>query len=141
MKIIAADAIPTSPEAEKVLKIANDADLAALADSGALDGIARIELDFPKFTDGRAYSQAVRLRRRHRFTGELRATGDVLIDQLVHMQRCGFDSAVLAPGVAVDAAQRQFDRFAAFYQGDAQNAQPLFARQSAPERETALEAA
>ena len=58
-----------------------------------LDGVERIDLHFPKFTDGRAFSQAFLLRRRLGFKGEIRATGDVLIDQLVQMQRTGFDSA------------------------------------------------
>jgi hypothetical protein len=61
-------------------------------------------------------------------SGEIRATGDVLIDQLVQMQRSGFDSAVLRAGVDAWHAQRQFERFTAFYQGDAVNPQPLFAR-------------
>ena len=131
MKILASSAIPASANAEKVLKIANDAELAELSASGALDGVERIELDFPKFTDGRAYSQALLLRRRYKFTGDIRATGDVLIDQLVHMHRSGFSSAVLAEGVDSAAAERQFARFAAFYQGDVLEPRPLFAREAA----------
>jgi uncharacterized protein (DUF934 family) len=92
-----------------------------------LDGVTRIDLHFPKFTDGRAYSQAYLLRRRLGFQGELRATGDVLIDQLVQMARSGFSTAVLRQGLSADAAQRQFDRFKGFYQGDAMHAQPHFA--------------
>ncbi|MDP9898780.1 DUF934 domain-containing protein [Variovorax ginsengisoli] len=109
----------------KVLQLANDAD--PLAIEVCLQDIERIDLHFPKFTDGRAYSQAFLLRRRMGFTGEIRATGDVLIDQLVQMQRMGFTSAVLREGVDASAAQRQFDRFAAFYQGDAVKAEPHFA--------------
>ena len=131
MKIIAADAFPASAEAEKTLQIANDADLAEIAASGALAEADRVELQFPKFTDGRAYSQALLLRRRYKFTGDIRATGDVLIDQLVHMHRSGFSSAVLAPGVDASAAQRQFERFSAFYQGDVLEPRPLFAREAA----------
>ena len=97
----------------------------------ALEGVQRIELQFPKFTDGRAYSQALLLRRRYRFAGDIRATGDVLIDQLVHMHRSGFSSAVLAPGVDPAAAERQFARYAAFYQGDVLEPRPLFAREAA----------
>lgn len=115
----------------KTLLIANDAELGDLAAQNAFAGIERIELHFPAFTDGRAYSQAILLRRRYRFTGDIRATGDVLIDQLVHMHRSGFSSAVLAEGVDPAAAQRQFDRFAAFYQGDVLEARPLFAREAA----------
>ena len=133
MKIIAASALPTSANTEKVLQIPNDADLAALAAEGAFEGIDRIELQFPKFTDGRAYSQAVLLRRRYRFAGDLRATGDVFVDLLVHMQRSGFSSAVLAEGQSLEAAERQFARYSAFYQGDVLEPRPLFARNDARE--------
>ena len=133
MKLIAASAIPASAETEKTLQIANDAELADMATSGALQGVERVELHFPKFTDGRAFSQAVLLRRRYGFTGDIRATGDVLIDQLVQMARSGFTSAVLAEGQNPETAQRQFDRYQAFYQGDALQPRPLFARDAARE--------
>jgi uncharacterized protein (DUF934 family) len=107
-----------------VLVVANDADVAELS----LDGVDRVELQFPKFTDGRAFSQAYLLRRRRKFAGDIRATGDVLVDQLVQMQRTGFSSAVLKEGKDVADAQRQFDRYAAFYQADVVVPQPLFAR-------------
>ena len=139
MKIIAASAIPTSAETEKVLQIANDAELAEIAAADTLQGVERVELNFPKFTDGRAFSQAVLLRRRYGFTGDIRATGDVLIDQLVQMARSGFTSAVLAEGIDPAAAKRQFARYQAFYQGDALEPRPLFARDLA--RETTQEAA
>ena len=104
--------------------MANDADPREVS----LEGVKRIDLHFPKFTDGRAYSQAFLLRRRLGFQGEIRATGDVLIDQLVSMARTGFDVAVLRKGLDASAAQRQFDRFPAFYQGSAVDTQPLFAK-------------
>jgi uncharacterized protein (DUF934 family) len=124
MKLITACAHATGSTGLNIVELANDADPRTLS----LGGVDRIELHFPKFTDGRAYSQAFLLRRRLGFTGDIRATGDVLIDQLVQMQRMGFSSAVLREGLPVEAAQRQFDRFAAFYQGDAVNTQPLFAK-------------
>jgi uncharacterized protein (DUF934 family) len=93
-----------------------------------LAGVERIDLHFPKFTDGRAYSQAFILRRRRGFAGEIRATGDVLIDQLVQMQRTGFSSAVLREDQDASFAERQFERFEAFYQGDAVTTAPHFAR-------------
>ena len=126
----AASASAALSPAPGVLQIANDADVLALAAEGALQGVTCIELNFPKFTDGRAYSQAVLLRRRLGFTGELRATGDVLIDQLLLMQRSGFTSAVLAAGVNAEAAPRQFVVFDEFYQGDAQQPRPHFAREA-----------
>ncbi|MDA7415140.1 DUF934 domain-containing protein [Xenophilus arseniciresistens] len=107
------------------IALANDADPHTLKEQ--LAQIERIDLQFPAFTDGRAYSQAFLLRRRLGFAGELRATGDVLIDQLVQMQRTGFSSAVLKEGVDAADAKRQFERFAAFYQGDAVHTAPHFA--------------
>ena len=139
MQIIAHDHATADQAQATVLPISNDAELAELVAGGALQGVQRVELHFPKFTDGRAYTQAVLLRRRYQFAGDIRATGDVLIDQLVHMQRSGFSSAVLAPGVDASAAQRQFDRFADFYQGDVLEPRPLFARLA--QAEALLEAA
>ncbi|AMM26451.1 DUF934 domain-containing protein [Variovorax sp. PAMC 28711] len=109
----------------KVLQLGNDAD--PLAIENCLQDVERIDLHFPKFTDGRAYSQAFLLRRRLGFQGDIRATGDVLIDQLVQMERTGFSSAVLKEGVDAADAQRQFDRFPRFYQGDAVQTAPHFA--------------
>ncbi|MFP3550301.1 DUF934 domain-containing protein [Paraburkholderia sp. SIMBA_049] len=99
-----------------VVTLDNDAD--PFAHSEAIAQAQRIELYFPNFTDGRAFSQAYLIRRRLGFNGDLRATGDVLADQLIQMERTGFSSAVLAEGVDPADAQRQLDRFAAFYQGD-----------------------
>ncbi|HSV47701.1 MAG TPA: DUF934 domain-containing protein [Ramlibacter sp.] len=107
-----------------VLQLANDAD----PSTPSLDGVQRIDLHFPKFSDGRAYSQAFLLRRRRGFTGEIRATGDVLVDQLVQMQRTGFSSAVLRADQDLDVAKRQFAQFGAFYQGDAVTVDPFFKR-------------
>ena len=109
---------------DSAIRLDNDVDPRTVS----LEGVKRIDLNFPKFTDGRAYSQAFLLRRRMGFQGEIRATGDVLIDQLVAMARTGFDVAVLRQGLDASAAQRQFDRFPAFYQGSAVETQPLFAK-------------
>ncbi len=129
MKLIAAYAYSTGAETpkdtENVLALTNTED----ARTVALDGVTRIDLEFPKFTDGRAYSQAFLLRRRRGFTGEIRATGDVLVDQLPHMVRSGFDVAVLKEGQSVEIAQRQLARFDAYYQGDAVTTAPRFARE------------
>lgn len=75
-----------------------------------------IALNFPKFSDGRAYSQARLLRERYGFTGELRATGAVLPDQLVHMLRCGFDSFVPPDDRLVRYWDRVVASLPAFYQ-------------------------
>jgi len=128
MKILASqDHQPPAEGDARTVALANDADALALP----LDGVERVDLHFPSFTDGRAFSQAFLLRRRRGFAGDIRATGDVLIDQLVQMQRTGFSSAVLAEGVDAADAQRQFELFPGFYQGDAVNPQPLFAHRAA----------
>ena len=127
MKILSFKEHSTLAPDAGVICMANDADPREVS----LKGVMRIDLHFPKFTDGRAYSQAFLLRRRLGFQGEIRATGDVLIDQLVSMSRTGFDVAVLRDGLDASAAQRQFDRFPAFYQGSAIDTQPLFAKTSA----------
>ena len=116
--------LETSVQTVQTVQLANDADPRALN----LDGVQRVDLHFPKFTDGRAYSQAFLLRRRLGFKGEIRATGDVLIDQLVLMQRSGFDSAELRADQNEAFVEGQFERFGAFYQGDAVTALPLFQR-------------
>jgi uncharacterized protein (DUF934 family) len=100
----------------RVVQLANDDDPLTL--QHRIDALDRIELHFPNFTDGRAYSQAYLLRRRLGFRGDLRATGEVLVDQLIQMQRMGFSSAVLQNESDLEDAQRQLERFAGFYQGD-----------------------
>jgi uncharacterized protein (DUF934 family) len=99
------------------LILPNDAD--PLACAVEIANASRVELQFPTFTDGRAYSQAYLIRRRLGFEGDLRATGEVLVDQLLQMERMGFSSAVLGADVSVTDALRQLERFPAFYQGDA----------------------
>ena len=127
MKILSFKEHSNSTAGAGVISMANDADPREVS----LEGVKRIDLHFPKFTDGRAYSQAFLLRRRLGFQGEIRATGDVLIDQLVSMSRTGFDVAVLRDGLDASAAQRQFERFQAFYQGSAIDTKPFFAKKAA----------
>ena len=123
---------PTASTAT-VLVLANDTNVLDVN----LDGITQIDLHFPAFTDGRAFSQAYLLRRRLKFAGDIRATGDVLIDQLVQMQRTGFSSAVLREGVDAADAQRQFERFGGYYQADAVNRQPHFVARAAAQQAAA----
>lgn len=66
-----------------------------------LDRLALVEVSFPKYRDGRGYSSG-RILREAGYTGELRAQGDVLVDQIPLMRRCGFDS--FAPEAPIDAA-------------------------------------
>ena len=105
------------------LTLPNDAD----PREAALDGVHTVQLQFPSFADGRAFSQAFLLRRRRGFTGEIRATGDVLIDQLVQMQRTGFSSAVLRADQSIEHGQKLLAQYDAYYQGDAVDTRPHFA--------------
>lgn len=121
--LITAEAAAADTDARGVLALANTDDPRL----HSLEGVRRVDLHFPKFSDGRAYSQAFLLRRRLGYGGEIRATGDVLVDQVLQMQRTGFDSAVLRADQDLQAARRQLDRFGGFYQGDAVHLQPRFA--------------
>ncbi|MCW7541402.1 DUF934 domain-containing protein [Aquabacterium sp. A7-Y] len=111
-----------------------DVDIEALA--GDLGHLALVAIAFPKWTDGRGYSQAHQLRSRYRFRGEIRATGDVVVDMLPLLERTGFDSAVLRADQCVDAAHRALGFFSAYYQGDSQARPPLFRRAAPTVKET-----
>lgn len=87
-----------------------------------------VVLQFPKWTDGRAYSQARLLRARLRFGGEVRATGEVLVDMLPLLHRSGFDAVLMRADQSVDAAQRALGFFAGHYQGDVHEPRPAFGR-------------
>ena len=86
-----------------------------------------IEINFPVYGDGRGYT-AARVLREAGYTGELRAVGDVLVDQLAFMRRCGFDA--FAPDVPLDPADAQaaFDRFPEVYQTAADGRIPIWAK-------------
>jgi uncharacterized protein (DUF934 family) len=81
-----------------------------------LGGLTLIALHFPKFSDGRAYSQARALRERFGYRGELRATGDVLQDQLPFLLRCGFDSFESAQKGFGEALAKARSLFSVVYQ-------------------------
>jgi uncharacterized protein (DUF934 family) len=106
--------------------VANTVDVETLADD--LPRWSMVALQFPKWTDGRAYSQARLLRARTRYAGEVRATGEVLVDMLPLLQRSGFDAALMRPDQNLDAARRALRYFAGHYQGDVVQSRPLFAR-------------
>ena len=90
-----------------------------------LDRLALIEVSFPSFRDGRGYSSA-RVLREAGYTGELRAAGDVLVDQIGFMRRCGFDS--FAPEAPIDQATltASLARFPHVYQPAADGAVPVW---------------
>ena len=87
-----------------------------------------IALNFPAFTDGRSYSNARLLRDRYQYTGELRAIGDVLRDQLFYMARCGFDAFAIRADKDPEAALEGLKDFSVTYQAAADEPLPLFRR-------------
>ncbi|KIG18032.1 Oxidoreductase probably involved in sulfite reduction [Enhygromyxa salina] len=89
-----------------------------------------VAIEVTKFTDGRHYSLARLLRDRYGFTGELRAFGDVLPDQLSYMQRCGYSSFELAPGKSLETGLRCLTAFSVSYQGNTTDPRPLYRRRA-----------
>ena len=90
-----------------------------------LGRLCRVDIAFPTFTDGRGYS-AARILREEGFTGELRAVGDVLVDQIAFMRRCGFDA--FAPDDPLDPMEVEaaFARFPEVYQSAADDRTPIW---------------
>ncbi|QJD92141.1 DUF934 domain-containing protein [Duganella dendranthematis] len=97
-----------------------------------LDQFPLIAVDFPKFTDGRGYSIAYNLRTRLGWTGELRAVGDVLRDQLFSMQRVGFDAYSVRSDRDVHDALKGLSDFSETYQASVDQKVPLFRRHARP---------
>lgn len=97
-----------------------------------LRSVPLIAIDFPVFTDGRGYSMASTLRNRYHFTGDLRAIGDVLIDQLFFLRRVGFSSFALRADQDCDLAIRALQTFSDVYQGAADQPLPAFRRHARP---------
>ena len=112
------------------LLLANTVDVESIA--ADLPRLALVALEFPKWVDGRAYSQAHVLRARLRYAGEVRATGDVVVDMMPLLQRSGFDAVVLREGQRQASAERALGFFpAGHYQGDIVQPRPHFAREAA----------
>jgi uncharacterized protein (DUF934 family) len=101
-------------EQKPMLVLDNTEDVTRLGER--LDGIELIILQFPKFTDGRAYTQARLLRERLGYAGELRAAGQVYIDQIPFMLRCGFDSFATTQKGFAEALAKARSLFSVVYQ-------------------------
>lgn len=97
-----------------------------------LDRLSVVAIHFPKFTDGRGYSSATLLRRRHGYRGEVRAIGAVLRDQFNYLTRCGFDALQPAAGhyssSQLQAALASLNDFTEPYQASVAPVEPLFRR-------------
>jgi len=90
-----------------------------------LDHLGVIALAFPVFTDGRAYTNARRLRERHGYRGEVRAIGNVLPDQYLFMQRCGFDAFEVREGDGEKSWDKATGMISVFYQPAADGQQSV----------------
>jgi uncharacterized protein (DUF934 family) len=108
------------------ISINNDTDVTQL--KPWLNSIELIVLEFPKFTDGRAYTQAVELRRHLAWKGELRAQGDVLRDQLSHMYSCGFTSFSIREDKDPAQAIKGLSGISIQYANSIKEPKPLFRR-------------
>ena len=95
---------------------------------GEVEKFKVIAVDFPKFADGRGYSIAYNLRARLGYTGELRAIGDVLRDQMFYMQRVGFDAFAPRPDRSIHDALKGLSDFSETYQTSVDQKFPLFRR-------------
>ncbi|HVK98914.1 MAG TPA: DUF934 domain-containing protein [Dongiaceae bacterium] len=93
-----------------------------------LSKLAVVAINFPSFRDGRGYSLARILRERFGYTGELRATGDILRDQLFFLQRCGFDAFDTRPDRCIQEALKGLSDFTVTYQADVHEKRPIYQR-------------
>ena len=92
-----------------------------------LQRLALVEVNFPAFGDGRGYSSA-RMLREAGYEGELRAVGDVLVDQLAYMRRCGFDAFEPDQQFDMDDVKAAFERWPEVYQNAADDRTPIWTK-------------
>lgn len=93
-----------------------------------LGQVSVVAINFPVFTDGRGYTYARELREQFGFEGEIMAVGDVLIDQLFAMRRCGFSTFILRKEEDVDIAKHYLSTFTFPYQGAVDDPRPIWHR-------------
>src|SRR3989441_9771570 len=134
---IATESAP-SPEQGEVLTLEPTDDPASVADR--LGRVARVEVNFPKFGDGRGFSIARLLRERYGYRGELRAVGQVGRDHLFYLESCGFDAFLLRDGEDPEEARAAFNDFSESYQASAERPLPL-SRRLAKSSKTSIPAA
>jgi len=108
------------------IQLASDQHAEDIADD--LENFEVVALHFPVFRDGRAFTTARLLRDRYGYQGELRATGDVLRDQIFYMHRCGFNAFEVRADRSVEDALKAFDDFTVTYQPSADEHLPLWRR-------------
>jgi len=111
-----------------VIRLEPADDPAAVADR--LEGVTRVEVNFPKFGDGRGFTIGRLLRERYGYKGELRAVGHITRDHLFFMESCGFDAFELREGEDPHEALAAFNDFSESYQASVTRPQPLFRRRT-----------
>jgi len=104
--------------------ISSDTNIQAVIEN--LNHFDLVALNFPKYTDGTCFSYAFLLRERHKFSGELRAVGDIFRDQFAYLERCGFDAIQLTDEEALENGKIAFDEIPMRYQSSADKAQPFY---------------
>jgi len=111
------------------LRLASDETLDKVSDeiAGDLDRFAAIAIEFPRFTDGRAYTTARLLRERYGYRGEIRAVGEVLRDQLLFMRRCGFDAFEIAEATDAESLSAALAEISVVYQPAVDGRRPAYA--------------
>lgn len=114
-------------DAELAPLLTSDTELTAALGKELSNAVA-IAIDFPAFTDGRGYTVARLLRERYGYSGEIRAVGDVLVDQLDYMRRCGFTAMALRDDQHPEDALRALSFISVRYQPDVEQRQALFER-------------
>jgi len=138
--IIRQQAIAELPEDERIVPLAQWAGEPGVALSTTddpaliapdLGKLSTIVIEFPQFTDGRGYSMARLLRERYGFKGEIRASGEVLRDNLFYLSRCGFDSFLLSDQARLAEALSGLSDFSEAYQASVERPEPLFRRRAA----------
>jgi uncharacterized protein (DUF934 family) len=112
---------------EPAIGVVLEADQPPSAIEPALSSLALVAINFPAFTDGRGFSYARELRDRG-FTGEIRATGHFIRDQLYYLQRCGFNAFEFDGEVDLEQVLASLDDFSDAYQADTRQTDPLFRR-------------
>lgn len=113
-KVVANAPSRSSAGTGEIIRLEPTDDPASVA--GRLAGAARVEVNFPRFGDGRGFSIARLLRERHGYRGELRAVGQVTRDHLYFLEKCGFDAFELREGEDPEEALAGFEDFSASYQ-------------------------
>ena len=111
------------------VRLSNELDVDEVADE--LKELRQIVVEFPKFGDGRALSQARVLRERHGYKGEIRVIGDVLRDQLWQMHRCGINAFELRQDRSIEDALKAFSEMSITYQAAVDDPQSIFLRRRA----------